>query len=272
MKVTEIVHAVKRTFRSRRLSPMIRIVEAIVFGTHLRADILDYLVRQYYRSKFRRDWEFCVTPPHFEDNRCLLSFWYVNGDDLWPFGRNPDFLTRGFLNREVMFTGCRVLDIGCGDGFFDYLFYSGVASHIDALDIEPSAISLARKYHQAGNITYYVRDCVKQDFPNQSYDVVVFDGSIGHFTEAEISTIMPKIQRVLAGRGILVGSEELGSVEQKSWDHDLTFPEPVDLKHFLEPFFLYVLVREIPPIRGRYREAYFRCGYDLEGLRGQLWQ
>jgi ubiquinone/menaquinone biosynthesis C-methylase UbiE len=171
-----------------------------------------------------------------------------------------------------MHEGCRILDIGCGDGFFDYLFYSGVAGHIDALDIEPSAISLARKYHRTSNITYYVADCVRQDFPNLTYDVVVFDGAVAHFNESDISTIMSKIQRSLAGRGFLVGSEELVSAEEKSWDHFLAFPEPDDLRHFLEAFFPYVLVKEIPPMRGRYREAYFRCGYDLERLRGCRWQ
>ena len=282
MKSTKIIHAVKScVFQTRQLFPVIRILEAIAFGTQLRADILNWLLKQYYLSKFRRDWKFSATPPHFEDNRCFLNLWCVNGDH-WPLGRNPDFLTRGLLNREVMPTGCRVLDIGCGDGFFDYLFYSGVASHIDALDIEESAISLAEKYHQASNITYYVRDCVKQDFPKESYDVVVWDGAIGHFTEAEVATIMSKIQRVLGERGILVGSEALEPVERKSresshressyWDHYLAFFEAVDLKHFLEAFLPHVLVKEIPPIRGRYREVYFRCGYDLERLRGYPWQ
>jgi SAM-dependent methyltransferase len=176
-----------------------------------------------------------------------------------------------------MYKGCRVLDIGCGDGFFDYLFYSGLAGHIDALDIEPSAIARARKYHQANNITYYIRDGIKQEFPNESYDVVVFDGSIGHFTEDEIATIMSRIHQVLGEGGILVGAEALEPVGKKGsgssyWDHYRGFPELVDLKDFLNPFFTCVLVKEIPAIRGRYREAYFRCGHDLERLRGYSWQ
>ena len=271
-QLTQILCAIKlRVLQGRGVLPVFRILEAIVFGTRVRADILDYLLKHYYLSKFRRDWLLCDSPPHFEDNRCFLHLWYLSRGTRWPLGRNPDFLARGLFNREVMRAGDRVLDICCGDGFFDFLFYSGIAGQVDAIDIDRSAIAMANRYHLANNVSYRVLDCVKEELPQGSYDVVVWDGAIAHFTKDEVANVMAKIKNALGSDGILVGSEALETWEGKTWDHHLAFPEPADLRQFLLQFFPHVLIKEIPPIRGRYREAYFRCGDKREELDGHQW-
>jgi len=273
MKLGERINSIRlKLLGTRQVLFLFGILETITWGTRLRAGILNYLLRKYYQSKFRRDWKYCLKPPHFEDNRCFLNLWYVNGNNPWPLGRNPDFLTRGFLNREMMSVGCKILDLCCGDGLFDYLFYSGLANHIDALDVDKSAISIAKKYHRASNITYYLSDCINNDFPNSDYDVVVWDGAIGHFHQKDAEKILIKIKNVIGERGILVGSEVLEPEERKSWDHYMTFCEPSNMRNFLKMVFPHVIVKEIPSIRRRYREVYFRCGNNLERLKGYQWQ
>lgn len=262
----------RQLLRHRRVAPLVRFGEALLFGTRVRGDVLELLLRQYYGSRFRRDWRWSRTEPHFEDHRCFLNLWSLPGEGRWPLGRNPDFLARGLFNRELMKPGDRVLDIGCGDGFFDYFFYSGVAKWIDALDIEPAAIAHARRYHGAPNINYRRADCVKDAFPHNAYDVVIWDGAIGHFSEAGVAAVMAKARQVLKPGGVLAGSEALEQPATKTWDHELAFPELGDLGRFLRRFFPAVALKEIPPVRGRYREALFRCALTREALAVCEWQ
>jgi SAM-dependent methyltransferase len=253
------------------LHPFIRILEAVAYGTRLRELVLEALLRRYHLSRFRRDWVWTTNPPHFEDHHCFLHLWNERGERPWPMGRNPDFLARGLHNRELIRPGDVVLNLCCGDGFFDYYFYSGVAGHVDGLDLDGRALCLARRNHSAPNITYHATDCIAVPFPREKYDRVFWDGALAHFEEKDVHTVMEKIRKVLPPGGILAGSEALENPEHKTVDHHQAFPEPPDLRRFLMKFFPYVVVKEIPPIRGRYREAYFRCSDDPGPLRGHPW-
>jgi len=254
---------ISRLFEIKLFFPIYRLLNVIIFGTKVRASLLNYLLNHYYRSKMRREWRFNKFPPHFEDNLSALK--------LWPITKNPDFLNRGLFNREVMNKESTVLNIGCGDGLYDSLFYSSVAKSIDAIDIDKSAIKFAIKNNSSENITYYELDCINKEFPKKSYDVVVLDGAIGHFNENDINIILSKIKNVIGNNGIFVGSEELSTLDVIPWDHFQAFPDLIDLKSLLQNFFPFVQTKEISPINDRYREGFFRCSLNRNVIEKYVW-
>jgi 2-polyprenyl-3-methyl-5-hydroxy-6-metoxy-1,4-benzoquinol methylase len=89
-------------------------------------------------------------------------------------------LSRGFFVADLLRDGDRLLDIGCGDGFFTNRFFAARCTHIDAIDNDAEAIRAACARHRASNITYALLDAAAQPFPNTRYDVIVWDGAIGH--------------------------------------------------------------------------------------------
>jgi SAM-dependent methyltransferase len=161
---------------------------------------------------------------------------------------------RGYLAAQVMEPGDVVLDIGCGDGFYAHRFFAPGVAHVDSIDIEASAISHARRHHPATNIAYHRLDAVVQPFPRDRYDVVVWDGAIGHFAPDATQKMLSKIRNALAPDGLFVGSESLG---EEGHDH-LQFFSGIEALRA-------VLGSEYPVVRltqMRYdnrHEAYWRC-------------
>jgi 2-polyprenyl-3-methyl-5-hydroxy-6-metoxy-1,4-benzoquinol methylase len=74
-------------------------------------------------------------------------------------------LFRGLYCAEIIRDGDVVLDVGCGDGSLTKRFLAARAFHVDAIDIEPSAIACASSHNRAPNITYTVLDAVKDPLP-----------------------------------------------------------------------------------------------------------
>lgn len=239
------------------VSLLLRGGEALVFGTRLRESVLVGLLGSLHRSQFRRDWLFYPEiPPHFYNQR-WSAYRFAYGDK-----RGIQAFTRGFLAAEVVQKGDRLLDIGCGDGFFSKSFFSDRCARIDAVDIEPSAISTARRLNPGVNIDYRVLDAVREDFPASRYDVIVWDGAIGHFSNQDMATMLKKISRALSPDGIFVGSESLGT---EGDDHLQHFATESDLAAVFRPYFKHVLIRTNSyPIPGGQRwEAYWRCANSL---------
>lgn len=239
----------KRIYRNFR-----RIAEYLVFGGALRERILVGLLGALHRSQQRRDWQlFTHEPPHFYNQR-----W--NGHK-FAYGslRNPYGFTRGFLAAEVIRYNDRLLDIGCGDGFFTNTFYSHRCQHIDAFDIEPSAIRDAERQNSNSKIRFTVLDAVREPFPGTNYDVIVWDGAIGHFASIDLSSVLNKIVNSLAQDGIFVGSESLGT---EGSDHLQFFESESELAVVFQPYFKNVWIKSVEyrledgSIR---REAYWRC-------------
>ena len=67
--------------------------------------------------------------------------------------------------RGLMFQGCRVLDLFCGDGFYAYRFYAEVASHVDAIDRDPRAIQHAERHWSDPRIVHHLGDVVRAPLP-----------------------------------------------------------------------------------------------------------
>jgi len=226
------------------------------------------LLAQHYASRFRRDWELSYDPPHFFEQR--LGFFRFG---FTAEGADPATFCRGFFGAEVVRPGDRVLDIGCGDGFFTKRFYGQRAAHVDALDIEASAIRTALAKNADEHVRYYLQDAVTEPFPAARYDVIVWDGALGHFSSETTAHMFGKIRAALAPGGIFVGSE---SLKREGHDHLQFFDTLDELRAVLAPHFRCVALRSaaypIGPKKDlRREEAYWRCAEDRGRIDAATW-
>jgi SAM-dependent methyltransferase len=244
-----------------------RAIESIVWGGPLRERLLRFLLRGHYRSVFRRQWRYASAPeqvPHFADHR-LGAFELATGTGA------IDPYTRGFYSAETIREGDRLLDIGCGDGFFDRAFFSPRCSQIDAVDVEPAAIEQARRANPAPNVGYHLLDAVHEPFPSNGYDVIVWDGALGHFSAETTDLMLRKIRRALSPDGVFVGSESLG---REGHDHLQFFDDLEQLCGVLIPHFEVVQARSLSyslPDGMPRVEAFWRCATTEERLGSLNW-
>ena len=150
--------------------------ENVIYGGTGRERILVKLLKKYYKSTLYRDWNLKEEQPHFYNQQAGIFITLFGNED-----KGIDSIYRGFYSAEVIGDGDILLDIGCGDGFFTKRFFSSRCRHIDAIDIEKSAIHAAQSYNAHEKIKYYLLDAVKSPFPRDDYDVIVWDGALGHF-------------------------------------------------------------------------------------------
>jgi SAM-dependent methyltransferase len=225
-------------------------------------------LQRHFHAKHRLDWELSAEAPHFFDFRggvFALAF------DVRPPSSHT--LDRAAVARDVIADRDRVLDIGCGDGFFTRRFYCDRAFHIDAIDIEPSAIAHAVRYHSDPKIVYATADAVHQPFPMERYEVIVWNGALGHFSTADTATMLRKIRTALGPAGIFVGSESLGT---EGHDHHQFFADEVAVQALFRPYFRYVSTRVATYTIGarrdfKRREVFWRCADERAPLLRDAW-
>ena len=179
-------------------------------------------------------------------------------------------LDRAAMARDTFADGDRVLDIGCGDGFFTRRFYSDRAGRIDAIDVEDSAIFHASRYHAHPKINYVKCDAVAEPFPSNAYDAVIWNGALGHFSEADTTIVLKKIRAGLTASGVFAGSESLGV---EGHDHHQYFADEAAVQRLFRPYFRYVATRTVNYTIGQQRnfarrELFWRCSDSREFLCG----
>lgn len=239
---------------------LMRFLEKLIWGGSVRRSLTKRLLSAQYQSKFRHDWLWAKEPPHFSDNEKY--------ETILENPRNAAYLFyRGLLTAEILRVGDRLLDIGCGDGFYNYRFYSHKCKSIDAIDIDTSAITYAQAHNHASNINYVLQDAVNQPFPSKKYDVIAWDGAIGHFPPETTDAMLDKIVSALEYDGVFTGSESLG--HEEGHDHLHFFETIYDFGSMLKKYFKYVAIRETSyPISSQLgfvrREAYWRCSNSIE--------
>lgn len=232
----------------------------------MRERVLVQVLGALHKSQFKREWKLATNPPHFA-NRRLHAFDLVYGQL-----RNPYLFSGGGFVSEVIQPNDLILDIGCGDGFFSNSFYSRLCQHIDAIDIEPTAIEMAKRLNGNPKINFQILDAITQPFPRSSYDVIVWNGAIGHFPQQETQWLLTKISGALRPGGIFAGSESLGL---EGHDHLQFFHKESDLADIFKPLFRHVWMRTADyPIPGGYlrREAYWRCSNDVVRHTAASWK
>ncbi|MGQ9652445.1 MAG: class I SAM-dependent methyltransferase [Thermodesulfobacteriota bacterium] len=245
----------------RYMGRLLRLVPRIFFNEPL-VMLSELYLRHYYRWK--RKWG--------RDPRDPKMDWYDHREDLyhWSKSRNPLWVDRGIFSRQVMYPGCRVLDLCCGDGFYPYYFYAEVPARIDAVDRDHRAIKHAMRWHAHPNISYWVKDVLKEDFPGMEYDVICWDAGIQYFTPDETRAILSKSFRSLEPtKGILTGYTILAEKGEKYHRrHKYEFSSQEELVNLLEGIFPFAGTLETRyPNR---RNIYFRAAFSRDRLGGFL--
>ena len=103
--------------------------------------------------------------------------------------------------------GQKVLEVGCGPGFFTVPAAKlvGKQGSVTAMDINPRAVEHVReKIEQAGvtNATAICADAARTGLPSQSFDLVFLFGF--RHTTGDIAHIMAEMHRLLKPAGKLV--------------------------------------------------------------------
>jgi len=214
-------------------------------------------IRGYYRADQTRLWRNKTHPPEWFDHRADLYLWSDRRSPFWP--------ERGVYSVAPMFQGCKVLDLCCGEGFFAYHFYTSLASHIDAVDWDRTAIAHARKWHSDPKIHYHVLNAVTKPFPRSHYHVICWDAAIEHFTELEIRLVLEKCVTALKPDGVLTGYTILTNPGPPVHpDHHHEFHDRHELISILHEFFPCVaMIETVYPTR---RNIYFRAAFKKQRL------
>src|SRR5205807_4059621 len=179
--------------------------------------------------QFKIEWGMEPAPEWFDH---FLDQYYV-----WPQTRTPLWLERGIFGLLAMRQGTRVLELCCGDGFNAYHFYSIRAGSIVSTDFDPDAIRSARRNFHAPNVSYQVAD-IRTQMPQGTFDNVVWDAAIEHFTQEEIRELMTAIKSRLASGGVLSGYTIVEREAGKSHhEHEYEFKSKEDLLRLLQPYF-----------------------------------
>jgi len=182
-------------------------------------------------------WGFSPRPEWFDH--------YLDQHWQWSARNNSLWVERGVFSRMVIKPNARMLEICCGDGFNTRHFYSSRASSITAVDFDKDAIPHARRYNSAPNITYVQQD-IRDGLPAGSFDNIVWDAAIEHFTETEIADVMANIKKRLTPTGILSGFTIVERSDGKKMlpHHEYEFKSKDDLARFFRPHFHNVKVFE----------------------------
>jgi len=210
-----------------------RVAEAL-FGAEAR--VAAAWAAAAHRRLFKAQWALNPPPEWFDHSIDLYTQWLAD--------RNPLWLERGVFGALAL-KGGDVLELACGDGFNARNFYSLRSGRVVACDFDPTAIATARQKNAAPNVEFVLAD-IRNEMPAGTYDNVVWDAAIEHFTPEEIGAIMTNIKSRLKTEGVLSGytivEPEHGGKHLHT--HEYEFRDMPDLHRFLAPHFKHVKVFE----------------------------
>ena len=182
-----------------------------------------------HRRLMSVQWGIEPQPEHFDHHIDLFYQWITT--------RNPLWLERGVFG-SLGLKGGNVLELACGDGFNARNFYSLRSRKVVACDFDPKAIEVAKRKNSAPNVEFVLAD-IRSEMPQGSFQNVVWDAAIEHFTPNEIDRIIQEIKIRLTEDGILTGYTIVeGSDGKKSLSHhEYEFKSKEDLLRFFVPHF-----------------------------------
>lgn len=143
-----------------------------------------------------RHWDFKKKNEHFFMQEINFYSWIYEPGNV-HFAISPS-LARSYLNQNS-----KVLDIGCGDGLIDYLFFSDIAMQIDAIDLSADAINFAKKNYKKKNINYINGNILNYQLNDNYYDLVFWNDSINYFDLQDVKYLLKKITGCLVEKGTL---------------------------------------------------------------------
>lgn len=186
-----------------------------------------------HRLQMKIEWGLRPNPEWFDH--------LIDQHHQWHKTRIPFPWERGIFNLLAMKPDATVLELCCGDGFNAHHFYSIRAANVLSVDLDPKAIAHAKRLYRAPNVTYKVAD-IRKDLPEGSFDNIIWDAAIEHFTESEIEDLIGGIRVRLKSGGVLSGYTIIEEEHKSHHDHEYEFKSREDLARILKPYFRNVLV------------------------------
>lgn len=152
---------------------------------------------------------------------------------------------RGVFSSLALKKDGKVLELCCGDGFNAKHFYASKVRSIVAVDFDRAAIEHAKANFNSPKIVYEVCD-IRKGLPSGSFNNVIWDAAIEHFTEKEIDFVMLQVKQSLLGDGVLSGYTVKRRCDGNKLhhDHEYEFSSKNDLLRFLGKHFERVMVFE----------------------------
>jgi cyclopropane fatty-acyl-phospholipid synthase-like methyltransferase len=152
---------------------------------------------------------------------------------------------------QVIRAGAKVLDLCCGEGFYDRMYFAERANRVGALDMDRNAIDLAQDLNRRRNLRFYKADVARDEFPDSEYDAILCFSALQQMSRGQLDTLLPKIRTALKAGGTFFGSVSLTPENVLLRTEDQVRPEFA--KHFPR-----VELNCSPWPNGRV-ECYFEC-------------
>ena len=208
---------------------------ALIFLFEIESFISKKWVSSAHKRLFYVIWKIPKNPEFFNYDINLYYQWLKSKRSWW--------VERGVFSTLALRKKGKMLELACGDGFNTKNFYSNISESIVACDFDKKAISAARRKNNSPNINYLLAD-IRHNMPMGSFDNVVWDAAIEHFTPEEINKVLENIKdRLYEKKGILSGYTIVEREEGKSLEqHEYEFKDMADLRRFFTPYFKNVIV------------------------------
>ena len=228
---------VEKTPNPTRLQLILRVtkrITPILSISRWLSSVSRHISFAVHKFQFLVEWG-VDNPEHFDH---FLEQHYRWRKDKFSIGWERGVLSSIALQQSGQKEKPRVLELCCGDGFNTFHFYSVHASSILAIDFDGDAIKSARRKNSSQNIAYQLCD-IRTEFPVGTFDNVIWDAAIEHFTDSEVGGILNQIAKSLSINGILSGYTLLETAEgtMHLHQHEREFTSKDDLADLLAPFF-----------------------------------
>lgn len=191
----------------------------------------------------------------------LGTSWYDHRYDVLRGVENFHWMERAFFTLDKLRVDDSILDIGCGDGLFDGVFYSDVAKEIVAIDKDKKAIKHANNLYKKKNISFQKKDITKWKIPHKSFDVITLYAVIEHFAPKVGVSVLKNIKNGLKDKGKFIGSTPIFNSDKtniSNWEHENEFTSVNDLNNFLSKVFTKVKLKKSIWSNKR-TDCYFEC-------------
>ena len=129
-----------------------------------------------------------------------------NAGEIWnwetPAGKIRWARRAGMLTNSLK-SGMKVLEIGCGTGFFTKEIIKKPV-YVTAIDISPDLIDIARNNISDSNVNFVIENAYRMSFPDSTFDAVIGSSVLHHL---EVDAALIEIYRVLKPGGYLAFTE-----------------------------------------------------------------